>query len=223
MKEEVWGATCISRIALIFHYHCSFCLQPWLKCWVPGLILRGSAWGSGGGGTRGGQGEGLSYFPLFSGPLTPCPLSLAKRHPALKGGSWRRAGGWVVGQRWLGVDDTGTFWPWEWSQVALVFWLLWVSVYIPFSGFKLKIPLHEHVYVSTCMMHEEHVRRGWKDPSLWPPWPWDSALISMGQVSRLSGKLAVEQRGALTPLRPPGKGSINLTLSGKNHNNSKPD
>ena len=50
------------------------------------------------------------------------------------------------------------------------------------------------------------------------------ALISRGQVSGLSGKLAVEQReGALTPLQATWKGQYHLTLSGKNHNDSKPD
>lgn len=51
------------------------------------------------------------------------------------------------------------------------------------------------------MTLEEHVRRGWKDPSLWPPWPGIQPSSHMGQVSELSGKLAVEQRKG-RPLSP---------------------
>lgn len=145
MRRRVWGAAYISRIALIFRYRCSFCLQPWLKCWGP----RGSSWGAGGGGAR----ERAFFFPLFSGPFHPLPFESCQDTPCPERGWFlekSRAAGWLVRGDWVWTlvwTTPGTFWPWERSQAELVFWLLRVSVYIPFSSPSWKFRCTEHVYV----------------------------------------------------------------------------
>ena len=109
-----------------------------------GLILRGRGWGAR---------ERAFFFPLFSGPFHPLPFESCQDTPCPERGWFlekSRAAGWLVRGDWVWTlvwTTPGTFWPWERSQAELVFWLLRVSVYIPFSSPSWKFRCTEPVYV----------------------------------------------------------------------------
>lgn len=119
-------------------------------------------------GRRGGRGP--SFPHLFSGPFTPCPLSLANVHPAPRVVLGEQQSSWAG---WLVRSD------WVWT-------LAWMTGGMPgpgngarlnyFSGYcgpqytflspcpSWKFHCAEDLCVSARVWYEEHVGRGWKDP-----------------------------------------------------------